>query len=155
MGIKNKTFLFFVVVVSEPPSIQSSNSHYKISDQSTLVKLIIGDTLKTSGGRDIEIKCPVKGHPVTKPLWKHGEKMLESSKSTEIDSQKKTLLLKDVDEWESGTYSCFAANGAGVAVSTTLLKILRKSRCVSFKVLVVFNVYVLLENRMDKVPKES
>lgn len=119
-------FCVCLCLVSEPPVIEGSESYYKISDQSKLVKLIIGDTLKTSGGRDIEIKCPVKGHPIAKPLWKHGEKMLANSKSIEIDDEKKTLLLKDVDEWETGTYSCFAANGAGVAVSTTHLKILRE-----------------------------
>lgn len=91
-----------------------------------MIKLVIGDTLKSSGGRDIEIKCPVKGHPIATPLWKHGDKMLKPSKSIVIDNKKKTLLLKDVDEWESGTYSCFATNGAGVAVSTTHIKILRK-----------------------------
>ena len=108
------------------PSIKPSNAYLKIADRSTLVKIIIGDTLKTSGGRDIEIKCPITGYPLPEPLWKHGDTMLKPHENTVINAEEQTLLLKSVDEWQSGTYSCFATNFAGVAVVTSKLKILRK-----------------------------
>jgi len=109
-----------------PPSIKSSNTYYKIADQSNVVQLQIGDTLKTSGGRDIEIRCPVEGYPLPPPIWKHGDTMLKTSEKNVIDATRQTLSIKSADEWESGTYSCFATNFAGVAVSSSHLKILRE-----------------------------
>ena len=108
------------------PTIKSSKASYKIGDQSSLIKLIVGDSLKTSGGRDIEIKCPITGYPKPSPLWKHGDDMLRPNEKTVIDAKKQTLTLKDVDQWHSGKYSCFATNFAGVAMSSSKLTILRK-----------------------------
>lgn len=51
--------------------------------------------------------------------------MIKSQENQVINENEQTLLLKNVDEWQSGVYSCFATNHAGVAVSTSKLTILR------------------------------
>ena len=54
-----------------------------------------------------------------------GDTMIKSQENQVINENEQTLLLKNVDEWQSGVYSCFATNHAGVAVSTSKLTILR------------------------------
>lgn len=72
------------------------------------------------------ITCPTTGYPIAKLLWKHGKNMVTDTEKIIQNNKKRTLTLKNADEWSSGIYSCFATNGAGVAMSSSEIKILRK-----------------------------
>ena len=99
---------------------------YKTANEAITFKITIGDQLKTSGGTNIVIECPVSGYPILKLLWTRGDKTLHPSAKILIDVYTKTLTIKKADEWDSGKYSCFAANGAGIAMSTSIIEILRE-----------------------------
>ena len=113
-------------LVAEPPKIRESKRYLKFANSTTKIDIIIGDTLRTSGGRDIIIKCPATGYPTTKIMWKFMEEMIKNEENTVINNKDQTLILKNTNEWKSGLYTCFATNNAGVAMSVSNLKIVRK-----------------------------
>lgn len=114
------------MIVPSAPTIEVGKSFLKIAEKGTLVDITIGDKLKTTGGRDIVITCPTTGYPIAKLLWKHGKNMVTDTEKVIQNNKKRTLTLKNADEWSSGIYSCFATNGAGVAMSSSEIKILPK-----------------------------
>ena len=54
------------------------------------------------------------------------EEMIKNEENTVINNKDQTLILKNTNEWKSGLYTCFATNNAGVAMSVSNLKIVRK-----------------------------
>lgn len=103
----------------------SSSGSFQITEESSVVKITIGETIKTTGGRNITIYCPTEGTPKPKVLWKYNGKMIELGKRIHIDREN-AITIPDVKQWDSGVYACFAGNSFEVVSSKSHLEILRK-----------------------------
>ncbi len=101
----------------------------KTGKEKTSVSIVIGDQLKTSGGRNIKIICAVEGWPAPKVIWnKNGNALKSKSRKINIGTARGEMLTIDsAVEADSGVYTCYAMNPAGVAMSSSDLKILSKS----------------------------
>ena len=93
------------------------------------MSIVIGDRLKTSGGRKIMILCAVNGWPSPKVIWnKNGNAVQTSARRVDVGTAKGEMLTIDsATEADSGVYTCYAMNPAGVAMSSSALNILGKA----------------------------
>ncbi len=91
---------------------------------------MIGDRLKTSAGRKIRIICAVEGWPMPKVIWNKDGKAVKSSvrKMNAGVAGGEILTLDNAVEADSGVYTCYAMNPAGVAMSSSTIEILGKEK---------------------------
>ena len=106
----------------------SHGSDVKIGKESVTVSIVIGNSLKTSGGRKVKIICAVEGWPTPKVIWnKNGKPVkLPSTKMQIGTAEGSILILENAKEEDSGVYTCYAVNPAGVAMSSSHVRILGK-----------------------------
>ncbi|KAG9350141.1 hypothetical protein JZ751_026494 [Albula glossodonta] len=77
-------------------------------------------------GTTVRLICHIQGYPDPEVLWLHGEEPVEESSSRQIDYQDDgncTLVLSDVQESDSGVYTCKATNSLGEALCSCKLKV--------------------------------
>ena len=75
-------------------------------------------------GKDVVIRCNVKGFPKSQITWSRSEKPLPSTILYRNENQE--IIVKSAKLIDSGTYKCLAQNKAGSSAGSTVLWIERR-----------------------------
>lgn len=116
----------FFIQGSSQPKILSTGNSVQMGSKNVPVSVVIGNNLKTSGGRKVKIVCAVSGWPIPKVVWhKNGEPVEHPTTKLQVGTAMGSMLvIDDATEKDSGIYTCYAINPAGVAMSSSHVKIL-------------------------------
>ena len=116
------------VAVSSQPKVIVTGNYVRTGKKRVGISVAIGNNLKTSGAREVTIFCPVSGWPIPKVIWhKNGKPVEHPAKTIQFGTAKGSLMvIDDARVEDSGLYTCYAINPAGVAMSSSNLKILSK-----------------------------
>lgn len=116
--------------MSIAPNIKRSHNHiteFSLNHDGTSnnapVSIRVGDSLKSSSGRDIIIDCEADGIPKPRVIWTKDNEDLSSSGRIKI-FQNGSLLIKDTSEEDSGDFACTVINNRGVDMYSSKIKIL-------------------------------
>uniref|UniRef100_A0A6P7F591 Neuroglian-like n=1 Tax=Diabrotica virgifera virgifera TaxID=50390 RepID=A0A6P7F591_DIAVI len=71
-------------------------------------------------GKSVELFCIYGGTPVPQIFWSKNGRILETSNRIRQTNYGKSLLIKDVDINDAGTYTCEASNGVGEAHTNSI-----------------------------------
>ena len=120
--------------MSIPPNIKKSSKHVtesstgSSSPKNSLISMKIGDTLKTSSGRDVLIDCEADGIPKPRVIWtKENEDLSSSGRITIFENG--SLLLQKTSEEDSGNFACTVINNRGVDMYSSKIKVMGKNAC--------------------------
>ena len=116
----------FIIPDASHPVISASSNRVKTGKGLVPISITIGDDMKTSGGRQVHIRCPVSGSPQPKITWDKDGKPLKFTKNIKTVNTTENLVILEAKKEDSGKYSCYASNAAGVATTSSRIKILRK-----------------------------
>eukprot|EP00794_Sanderia_malayensis_P010054 gene10054-11083_t len=115
------------ILSSSYPSVLSRSHDIRIGKDNTQVSIVIGDRLTTSGGRKIIIICSVEGWPRPKVVWNKNGKAITTASIKKMNSgvaNGEILTLNNAVEADSGIYTCYAMNPAGIAMSSSVVKVI-------------------------------
>ncbi|PAV74045.1 hypothetical protein WR25_27107 isoform F [Diploscapter pachys] len=106
------------------PLALSDNEHFTpIGDNEFILE---GDRKSTSIGGDVNLTCPITGHPVPSIKWTKDSKPLELSNNVMLDGT--TIRIKVSNESQAGLYSCEAVNEYSVGGKTSRLQLVVNKR---------------------------
>ena len=116
------------VAASSQPKIIATGSDVRTGKKNVGTSVVIGNNLKTSGARKVKVICPVVGWPIPKVVWHKNGKPVEhpTSKLKFGTAEGSMMMIDDAKQADSGLYTCYGINPAGVAMSSSRLKILGK-----------------------------
>ena len=111
---------------SSQPKIILTGNDVRVGKKAVTVSAMIGNDVKTSGDRKVRLVCPISGWPLPKVVWnKNGKSVdLPTSKMMGGVAKGSVLLIDNAQESDSGTYTCYAINPAGVAMSSSKVTVL-------------------------------
>ena len=126
------SFIIIIIIISasSQPRIISTGRNVIVGKKSISASVVIGKNLKTSGGRKVKIICAVSGWPIPKVVWqKNGKPVDHPTKKLQIGAARyrgSMLVIESASVTDSGIYTCYAINPAGVAMESSRVKILSK-----------------------------
>jgi len=114
------------IQASSQPKVIVTGSDVRTGKKRVGTSVAIGNNLKTSGARKIKIVCPVSGWPIPKVIWhKNGKPVEHPANTIQFGTAKgSVMVIDDARVEDSGLYTCYAINPAGVAMSSSTLQIL-------------------------------